>query len=181
MAVKGLNPFGDKVNIIRIGDKKIDVFCQNRKYIVYYNNIKFFDDENIENFPFDSLKIQSYHLYDWFQVTSGASHKYDFLEGEDDFVNKIYFVPKITLPKYKDCVVKSIVQPEHISGHDFTSTMARLKTIEIMKKNGIVGTRHTKNYCYPIKMSLIERQSIKVKESVLKYSGSYILDTEKIL
>lgn len=180
LAIQGLNPFGDKIGLIRIHENKIDLICHNRKYIIYCNNIRFFDDENIENFPFEKINIESYRVCDWFRVTSGANHKYDILEGEEDFVKKIYFVPKINLPKYKDCVVESIIHPQHIEHHDYTSTMVRLKTIEIMNKNGIIGTRHTKNYCYPIKMTLNERQYFKIKESVFKQNASYTLDTRGV-
>ena len=46
LALKGLNPFGDKITSIRINKDKIEVFCDNRKYIIDYRKIKFFDDEH---------------------------------------------------------------------------------------------------------------------------------------
>ncbi len=180
LALKGLNPFGDKITSIRINKDTIDVFFGIRKYIIHYKNIKFFDDNNIENFPFHKVGVKNYHVYDWFRVTSGTNHDYWFLETGDDFVNKIYFYPKVTLPKYKDCVSKSIISKDNLDHVDFTSTMVRHKTINIMTEAGILGTKHTKTYRYPIKMNFLERQVIEIKNEVVEEKDNYILDTREL-
>jgi len=179
LSLRGLNPFGDKITFMRINEDTIEVICHNRKYAIFYKNIKFFDDENIENFPFDKISIKSYCVCDWFRVTSGTNHDYLMLEDEDDFVNRVYFFPKINLPKYKDCVSMSFISQEDLSHVDYTSTMARLKTIDIMTKAGILGTKHTRTYRYPIKMQLLERQVFKIKEEVMKEKNNYTLDTRE--
>ena len=179
LSLRGLNPFGDKITLIRIIDGGADVICHNRKYNIRCQNIKFYDDENIENFPFDKINIKKYRVCDWFQVTSGANHDHWILEDEDDFVKKIYFIPKITLPKYKDCVSESIIEADMLKHIDYTSTMVRFKTIQMMKDVGILGTKHTQTYRYPIKMQLIERQIFKLKEEVLRQKDNYILDTRE--
>ena len=181
LAFRGLNPFGDKISFIRINKETIEAICHNRKYVIYYKNIKFFDDENVENFPFKELDIKNYHVCDWFHVTSGTKHDYWLLEDNDDFVSKIHFFTKINLPKYKDCVSESLIAVNKINHVDYTSTMSRLKTTAIMKKAGILGTKHTKTYRYPIKMELIERQVFKIKEEILKQKDNYILDTREFI
>ena len=179
LSLKGLNPFGDKITSIRIGTGTVDVVCQNKKYVIHCKNIKFFDDDGIENFPFDRPSIKNYRVYDWFRVTSGANHDNWILENNEDFVNKIYFFPKITLPKYKDCVSESLIKRDLLNHVDYTSTMARLKTIDTMTKSGILGTKHTKTYRYPIKLEFVERQVIKIKEEVVKEKDNYLLDTRE--
>jgi len=179
LSLRGLVPFGDKISSIRINQNKIEVFCGIRKYVVNYKNIKFFDEDNIENFPFSRINIKNYCVCDWFRVTSGTNHDHLLLETDDDFVNKIYFFPKITLPKYKDCVSQSFISQENLNHVDYTSTMARLKTISTMKEVGILGTKHTKTYWYPIKMELIERQVFKIKEEITQKRDNYILDTRE--
>jgi hypothetical protein len=176
---RGLNPFGDKISSIRLQEDKIEVICHNRKYIIAYENIRFFDGDNIENFPFSKINIISYHVYDWFRVTSGTKHEHWFLENEEDFVNKIYFFPKITLPKYKDCVSESIMSEKSLNHVDYTSTMARHKTVDVMTKAGILGTKHTQTYRYPVKMNFLERQVFEDKEELMIEEGSYTLDTRE--
>jgi len=179
LSLRGLNPFGDKITFIRIKEDKIEVICHNRKYAIFYKNIKFFDDENIENFPFDKIGIKNYHVCDWFRVTSGTNHDYWTLEDENDFVNKIHFFTKINLPKYKDCVAESFISQKNLNHVDYTSTMARLKIIDIMTRAGILGTKHTRTYHYPIKMQALERQVFKIKEEIVKEKDNYILDTRE--
>ena len=118
-------------------------------------------------------------MYDWFRVTSGTNHDHWLLETDDDFVNKIYFFPKITLPKYKDCVSESIISEKKLNHIDYTSTMARLKTIDVMATAGILGTKHTKTYRYPIKMNFLERQVLEIKKEIVKQKDNYILDTRE--
>tara|TARA_R110000824_G_scaffold25542_1_gene88978 strand:- start:1207 stop:1929 length:723 start_codon:yes stop_codon:yes gene_type:complete len=179
LSLRGLNPFGDKISSIRIKQNKIEVFCNNKKYAVGCENIKFFDEDNIENFPFSGVDVRNYRVYDWFRVISGANHDHRLLETTDQFVNKIYFFSKINLPKYKDCVSESTINKENLNRVDYTSTMARHKAIDVMTKAGILGTKHTKTYRYPIKMKLIERQIIKIKEEVIKQKDNYTLDTRE--
>jgi hypothetical protein len=180
LAINGLNPFGDKISQIRIKEEDIQVICHNRKYNIIYNNIAFFDDENIEDFPFDKIPLLEYRVCDWFQVTSGTNHEHWLLETEDRFVNKIYFQKKITLPKYKDCVSESFLKQEELNHVDYSSTMSRLKTIDVMTKAGILGTKHTKTYRYPIKMDLKERQVFKIKEEIVDKKDNYMLDTREV-
>jgi hypothetical protein len=179
LSFRGLNPFGDKISSIRIKEDEIDIFCNNKKYVACYNRIKFFDNDNIENFPFPKVDIKSYRVYDWFRVTSGTKHDHQLLETKDNFVNKIYFFPKINLPKFKDCVSESIICSDKLDHIDNTSTMSRHKTIDVMTKAGILGTKHTKTYRYPIKMELIERQVLEIKKEIVSKKDNYILDTRE--
>ena len=179
LALDGLAPFSDKVTSIRVQDDGLEIYCNIRKYFVHCKNIKFFDDDNIENFPFDRVAVRNYHVCDWFQVTSGTKHEHWLLEDEDDFVKKIHFVPKITLPKYKDCVTESFINKDRLSHVDYTSTMARHKTTQMMKEAGIVGTKHTRTYYLPIKMKLVERQVFEIKEEIVQKTNNYILDTRE--
>ena len=179
LSIKGLNPFADKISSLRINKEAVDVFSRNRKYAVAYENIVFFDDENIENFPFDEVPIKNYRVCDWFKVTSGTKHDHWVLKTEEQFVNKIYFHTKITLPKYKDCVSESFLMKDELQHVDYSSTMSRLKTIDVMTKAGILGTKHTKTYRYPIKMEIKERQVFKIKEEIVETKDNYSLDTRE--
>ena len=179
LSFNALNPFGDKISFIRVDKESIQVVCHNRKYNIIYKNIIFFDDENIDNFPFDKIPLLEYRVCDWFKVTSGTKHEHWLLETEDRFVNKIYFQKKITLPKYKDCVSESFLNEKELNHTDYSPTMSRLKTIDAMTNAGILGTKHTKTYRYPIKMDLLERQVFKIKEEIVDKKDNYMLDTRE--
>ena len=179
VAMRGLNPFANKITSIRVEEDSLEVICSTKKYKVFCKKIIFFDDENIENFPFDKLEFKGYHTYDWFIVRSGANHKYDILEGTDNFVKKIYFFGKINLPKYKDCVSHSLIEKDKLDDFDSSSTMVRMKTIRIMEKAGIKGTQHTRTYRYPIKLEFIGRKVAKIKEEIFKQEGRYTIDSRR--
>ena len=49
-----------------------------------------------------------------------------------------------------------------------------------MTKAGILGTKHTKTYRYPIKMDFLERQVFKIKEEIVKTKDNYRLDTREL-
>ena len=180
VSIRGLNPFGNKITSIRVNDKFLEVICGTKKYKVFYKKIMFFDDENIEGFPFEKLKWSKYNVYDWFIVRSGANHSYDFLERKDDFVKKVHFFNKINLPRYKDCVSHSIIKKKDIEDFNFSSTMTRMKTINIMDEAGIKGTKHTRTYRYPIKLEFVKREVSKIKEEIFKESSNYTLDTRRL-
>ena len=58
--------------------------------------------------------------------------------------------------------------------------MSRHKITDVMTQAGILGTKRTKTYRYPIKMQLIERQVIEIKKEIVKEKDNYILDTREL-
>ena len=179
ISIAGLNPFGNKATSLRIKDDNIEVICTNKKYNVHYKNIIFFDDKNIDNFPFKKIEIEKLKICDWYRVTSGTNHEHWIIEDDNDFAGTIYFHPKVTLPKYKDCVVQSFIPAQTLEDVNHTPAMVRLKTIDMMTKAGIKGTKHTKTYYYPIKMKFLERQVFEIKEEFRQEKDNYILDTRE--
>ena len=179
ISISGLNPFGNKVSSLRIKEENIEVICTNKKYNVLYENIVFFNDENIDDFPFKKIKVEKVKVCDWYRVTSGTNHKHWILEDGNDFAGTIYFHPKITLPKYKDCVVQSFVPEQSLTDVNHAPAIVRLKAIEMMERAGIKGTKHTKTYHHPIKMEFLERQVFEIKEEIEQKKDNYVLDTRE--
>jgi len=48
-----------------------------------------------------------------------------------------------------------------------------------MTAAGILGTKHTKTYRYPVKMKLLERQVLEIKNEIVEQKDNYTLDTRE--
>ena len=161
-----LNPF-DMQNWRQEGNKLIMITPQNNRVVVRSRNFKIFDE------PTDI-----HYVYDWFDVKSGGKHDLDLLENnEDDFIKKIIFFKsrRPNINRTKDAVAISVMDDKALNSVDYSEGIARLKTLDIMKKAGMRGTKNGVNkrgtplyYALKIEHSYRETQNILKPSKTIK-------------
>ena len=165
-----LNPF-DMQNWRRESNKLIMITPQSKKIVVRSRSFKVFDE------PTDM-----HYVYDWFDVKSGGKHDLDLLENnEGDFIKKIIFFKsrRPNINRTKDAVAISVMSDKTLNDINYSEGIARLKTLDIMKKAGMRGTKNGVNkrgtplyYALKIEHSYRESQAIlepsKTMKQVLK-------------
>ena len=135
---RGLCAFVDKVEALRVDPKKktIKVFVGSTMLVVRYSNLHLFDVDNVSGVSMNR-QLSHYRVLDWFDCKGFHGIAKKQITTEDDFVNKITFfkTPRIDGDqKYLDLLCESCLTEEQLKQFDYSDTMARLKTIEIIKK-----------------------------------------------
>ena len=129
------------------------------------------DDSDVTGLPPVSHQvIGRSRVIDWLHCRSGMEHDLDTLVTDDNFINKVFFYPsdrfgtQTTSRIRKDVVTISYLEPSELQDFNFSETMARHKTTQIMKDAGIKGARNgrdTKNpnlyRYYAVKLESAER------------------------
>ena len=161
-----LNPF-EMQNWRQEENKLIMITPQNKKITVRSRIFKVFDKPTDEH-----------HVYDWFDIKSGGRHDLDSLENEtDDFINKIIFYKskRPNINRTKDAVAVSVLADDQLYDLDYSEGIARLKTLDIMKKAGMRGTKNGVNkrglalyYALKIEHSFRESQPILKPNRTIK-------------
>lgn len=171
-SLKGLCPLGDKVSKLRfdVDDHTLAIITKSGRLIkAAFQNATLFDLENIEGLP-DGFQEETtgYRVFDWFDVKSGMLHGHDLLEdNQSDFVKRIRFFISSRIDgnkDKKDLVAESFLTKDEINNSNYSDTIARLKTIEMMEGVGITGTKNGNNIL-PIKLELWKRDVLPVKKS----------------
>ena len=80
--------------------------------------------------------------------------------------------------KYKDLVVESNLEESELRSVDYSSTMARFKTIEMMKNAGILGTGHGQGKHRPVQIAFNRRNIIKNELIIYRKEGNIELGTK---
>jgi len=138
-------PFSDKIVNIRIeDDKKLKVITKlGLVTTVTFNKLIISNDLNVEGLPTPSSKTNYDNwVIDWFNINRGSIHPLDIIEDDDDFVKKIYFYisqRRHSVEKRKDLVAVSKITDKNLKSDDYSQNIARLKVLNLMKKNGIKG------------------------------------------
>jgi hypothetical protein len=100
---------------------------------VNYEYLRIFDINNINGIPFETDDtINYYHVYDWFEEKGTKYEPKELIDKESDFVKKVIFFKKFGMRKGFVC--ESILIDLH--DMDYSSNMARLKTLEMMAPAG---------------------------------------------
>ena len=166
----GRNPFGDKVEAIYLEeDNLLSVKIKNthERAKVRFESLDIFDMSNAFYFPKDfDEEITNYRVFDWFDVKSGMKHELDLLEGVDDLVKKIYFFKTKRIPgsSFKDLVVESILTPKQLYDINYSDSIVRLKTMDMMKAAGIKGAKNGPKSYLSVDIRLARRQILPVKK-----------------
>lgn len=179
LSIEGRLPLSDKVATIRIksknelsittrGNKKIDLVAEK---IHLMDPRKVIGSEHCEEVP--TLSDRSLVL-DWFSVRSGCVHEFDFFEGEDNFINQVYFYPSDRIAgnhNKKDLVAISHLTSEELGSSEYSIVPAMYKTLNWMKSVGIKGQSNgrdpnnpLKRKYYAIRIEHSRRQVIGVPE-----------------
>jgi len=151
----GLAPFTDKSNNLRIclEDKLIKIFTDRSMYMVHYDNLYVFDDENIEGFSLDRETVH-YRVIDWFDCQGLYGLDFNEIITEDKFVHKITLFKTRRIDgdqKYLDLLCESFLTDKQLKSFDYSDTMARFKVTDLLKKRGVTRPRMSlwKRDAYP--------------------------------
>lgn len=148
-------PFGNTITNIKIDNSFLKCITKNYLTVnITYNNLFIFDDYKIDGLTIPTGKTNNfYHVLDYFNVLSGASHNYKYLADNDDFVKKVIFYPTKRVPfnfrkNIKDCVSISRIEEQNLLLDEYSQNYSRLKTTNLMSKAGIRGFYDKKDNYY---------------------------------
>ena len=119
---------------------------------------------------FDKTIKSSVNVYDWFHVRSGTMHHFNLIKDpKSKFVNKLFFYSSkrsSTTRSMKDVVACSKIKNSDLLNYEYSEAYARLKTLKMMKDEGIRGRPNGYNkrglrLHYAIKIEHSHRQIIK--------------------
>jgi hypothetical protein len=83
------------------------------------------------------------NVYDWFHVRSGNNHSLSKIEDDrHDFVHTLHFYPANRIGANgvtKDVCAESRLPTDLVNDPDFTEGISRLKTLKMMRDNGVRG------------------------------------------
>ena len=159
-SMRGMSPFGNNIGNIRFETlNEIKVTTKDEKvYRLNFENARLFSLTNIVGLPAEFREeLDHYVVYDWFDVNSGMIHEYDYVEDDDDFVNKINFFISTRIDgnkDKKDLAACSFMNEEMLNSPDYSDTIARLKITSMM------NDREVKN----MKMQLWKRDVFRINK-----------------
>ena len=152
---------------------------------IHHDKAKFkklvvFDDTQIKTLP--NVKKEEHRpvkVVDWFNVRYGCRHSWDFLCGNDDFINYIYFYPtdRSDNKTLKDAVAVSLLTDKQLEDMDYSEYMARFKVEDMMKKASIKGPingyRNGKPVYLNVKVEHADREIIKQHKRYYELDPKY--------
>ena len=140
-----LVPFSDKVSNLRVypEEKLLKVFTGSNVYIVKYDELHLYDDENVEGASLNRT-ILHYRVIDWFDCQGLYDLDFDEIATEDKFVHKIKLFKSRRIDgnqKYSDLLCESFLTDSQLKNFDYSDTMARFKVVDMLKKRGVDNLR----------------------------------------
>jgi len=160
MSLEGKIPFANKISSIRVDEEQneLKVITHNsRSIIIHCNRVIIFDDANVSGLPAPvrvSTDEDKRKVMDWISVRSGMVHKYDSLETESSFVNKVYFYPSDRIDgahDKKDLVAVSYLTKAELNKIEYSDLFVRYGVADLMKSAGIKGRRNGRDTNNPDK------------------------------
>jgi len=151
-----LVPLTDKSNKIRIfpEEKLIKVFTDHNVYVIKYENLHVFDDENVEGFSLNR-ELLHYRVVDWFDCQGLYDLDINEITTDDKFVYIVRFfkTPRIDGDqRYLDLLCESFLTDNQLKNFDYSDTMVRFKVIDLLEKHGIKKAKMSlwKRDIYPV-------------------------------
>jgi len=165
LSAAGMIPFGNLIDKMRldIEDKVLNVFIGPKKYVIKYNKLYIFSDEELDGLPAPIEKNCTYRVLDWLNLGVKAGY-YEDIRTPDNFVNLLHFYPSKRNHKngFCDAVAISLMTEEQLSDINWSDSYSRLKTKKLMKEAGIVGTKMGGNRHRPLEATLLKREVIPI-------------------
>jgi hypothetical protein len=181
MSLKGNIPLSNLCHSIRYdGDR---IICSNdySKIMEFtFNNCYYFgDDRSVGFVEKRNLDEENYLCYDYIAFNSGGKHEVDFIHTGDDFVSEIWFYSSDRIdgntPVRDACAVSKLTKKQLLD-FDYSQTMARFKTLQHMKNNGMRGkfngyTKKGTPRHYDFRTSSIRRETSRVESEYEPTTG----------
>ena len=141
-------PFINLIQSLRVdeGEKLITIFTTtNNTYKAKYDELFVYDVMNVSGLEHKyDTKLKGYRVLDWFDATKVGATDLEEIITEDNFVNKITFFNNIRIDGargYKDLVSESFLTQEQLKNFDYSDTMVRFKTLDILANNGLKNAK----------------------------------------
>ena len=176
LSMAGLIMLPNTIKNMRQEDKKLVFATQgNSRTTINYKTLITFDKESDEFL----------HVYDWAYIRSGSKILRPKISDLEDFVKDVYFYQSKRpgmKPGVKDLVTYSKINTLEINDYEKSVSFWRLKTINMMKEQGLRGTANGYNkkgapLYYAIKLEHTHREIIK--EYAPKFDFKKILAKRK--
>jgi len=165
-------PITNEIQFIRVDDgKELLVNTKNNQVIrLTYEELIIFDDENIQGLTLVKNVKSKKEVLDWFNVKSGMSHGIEIIETDSDFVKEVKFYPTERLDgvhlNKKDLVTVSYLKDEQLRDVECSDSYVRLKTLSLMKQNGIRGNSNGKGKHYALQIEHSKREVKNTYENI---------------
>ena len=186
LAMDGLNPLAGKIKSIKVNqdEKVVTVNVGTPALIkISYEKLRIFDFEWVFGLS-NREEIENFRVLDWFDVRSGMKHDLNTIEDTDvDFVKKIHFYLSERIDgnkDKKDLIAESLLTKEQINDLDYSESISRLKTINMMKEAGITGKKNGLGRHLPIKIELWKREVKPIKSIQPMEENDIIVDNRSI-
>jgi len=150
-----LLPFTGMLNSLRVlpEEKLLKLFTDCNVYTVKYDNLHVYDDENVEGLSLNR-EFLHYRVLDWFDCQGLYDLDFDEITTSDKFVHKIKLFKSRRIDgnqRYLDLLCESFLTDSQLKSFDYSDTMARFKTTDLLKKRGLeVKMSLWKRDIYPI-------------------------------
>lgn len=161
LSINKYTPFSNKITSARIDGNTLKCITKDSLSLtISFNELYIFDDYKLEGLPNVIGKTDdTLHVLDYFNVSMGCQHEFDYILDNDNFVKKIIFYRSKRIPKtfinkkIKDCISISTIKESDILLDEFSQNYARLKTKKMMADAGIKGVYDkTDNYYRKIQL-----------------------------
>ena len=159
LSMAGMVIFPNNIQSFRQEDGVLSVIMNNNKrFIVSFQEVVEFDRD----------KQEKMLIYDWFAVRSGARHELNIVKvGNTDFVHTLLFHPSTrakTRNDMKDVCAISEAPESEIHDIEWSVGYVRMRTMQLMKDNGIKGqsngyNKKGKQLHYAIKLEHMYRET----------------------
>ena len=141
--LSGLSPMSSNAQNIRVKDRTLVITTKNSRVVkAEFHKLIVFEDTQLQTLPNVTREERANNkVIDWFNIRYGCRHNWDFLCGDDNFVNRVYFYPtdRSDNKSLKDAVSVSYLSDEEVGDLDFSEYLARFKLEQMMKDAGIKG------------------------------------------
>ena len=137
---------GDSVNGVKIDDEEVIVICKgNVVNRVPFDSITVFNDQNVLGLPDIKKELNENKILDIMAPQSFVFHdkRFDY-ESEDRLVSEIHvYKKKYNTPIYIWAV--SNLSTKDLQDFNFSDTMVKFKSEEILKQSGYTGKSHNRD------------------------------------
>lgn len=129
---------------LRLTDNTITISNEYSKILdLVFEKCYYYGDDGAVGFTQKTdLDEATYICYDYIAFNSGGKHDIDYINTGDDFISEIWFYGSDRIDgntPVRDACAVSTLNKQQLQDFDFSETMARFKTLQVMKDNGMRG------------------------------------------
>ena len=144
MSLEGMIPLSNICHSMRLQDSTIKCSNEYSKIAEFnFQECLYFGDKGTSGFiEKTNLDEETYICYDYIAFNSGGKHEIDYINTGEDFVSEIWFYSSDRIdgntPVRDACAISRLTHKQFLD-FDYSETMARFKTLQIMKDKGMRG------------------------------------------